>query len=107
MVLFSVNPGLKRLSSSITFRSSGSRPLSHSRAGSRPFIGALDTRRGAHTNKGGTHMKNKNIGSSFDRWLREEGIYEDVSAAAMKRVLARQLEAAMKEKHFSRAEMAR
>jgi hypothetical protein len=52
-------------------------------------------------------MKNKNIGSSFDRWLREEGIYEDVSAAAMKRVLARQLEAAMKEKHFSRAEMAR
>ena len=49
----------------------------------------------------------KNIGSSFDGWLREEGIYEDVSAAAIKRVLARQVVAAMKEKNFSKAEMAR
>jgi hypothetical protein len=39
--------------------------------------------------------------------LREDGIYEDVSAGAIKRVLARQVEAAMKEKHFSKAEMAR
>lgn len=38
-------------------------------------------------------MKDKNIGSSFDSWLREEGIYEDVSAAAFKRVLARQVAA--------------
>lgn len=52
-------------------------------------------------------MKKKNIGSSFDSWLREAGIYEEVSAAAIKRVLARQLEAAMKEKRFSKAEMAR
>ncbi len=52
-------------------------------------------------------MKNKNIGSSFDSWLREEGIYEEVTAAAIKRVLARQLEAAMKDKKFSKAEMAR
>ena len=52
-------------------------------------------------------MKKKNIGSSFDSWLREEGIYEEVTAAAIKRVLARQLEAAMKEKQFSKAEMAR
>ena len=52
-------------------------------------------------------MKKKNIGSSFDSWLREEGIYEEVSANAIKRVLARQVEAAMKEKHFSKAEMAR
>ena len=51
-------------------------------------------------------MKKKNIGSSVDSWLREEGIYEEVSAAAIKRVLARQVEAAMKEKHFSKAEMA-
>jgi antitoxin HicB len=49
----------------------------------------------------------KNIGSSFDSWLREEGIYEEVTATAIKRVLARQVEAAMKEKHFSKAEMAR
>ena len=52
-------------------------------------------------------MKKKNIGSSFDSWLREEGIYEEVTVAAIKRVLARQLEAAMKEKHFSKAAMAR
>jgi antitoxin HicB len=52
-------------------------------------------------------MKKRNIGSSFDSWLRDEGIYEEVSATAIKRVLARQVEAAMKEKHFSKAEMAR
>ena len=47
-------------------------------------------------------MKNKNIGSTFDSWLREEGIYEPVTAAAIKRVLARQVETAMKEKQFSK-----
>ena len=52
-------------------------------------------------------MKKKNVGSSLDSWLREEGIYEDVASAAIKRVLARQLEAAMKEKKVSRTEMAR
>ena len=53
-----------------------------------------------------THEK-KNIGSNFDSWLSEEGIREEVTATAIKRVLARQLEAAMKEKNFSKAEMAR
>ena len=39
-------------------------------------------------------MKKKNIGSTFDRWLREEGLYEKVSATAIKRVVARaQMEA--------------
>ena len=52
-------------------------------------------------------MKEKNIGSSFDSWLREEGIYENVSATAIKRVLSRQLEAAMEAKGLSKAEMAR
>lgn len=52
-------------------------------------------------------MKKKNIGSSFDGWLREEGIYEEVTANAVKRVLARQLEAAMKDRNYSKAEMAR
>jgi DNA-binding Xre family transcriptional regulator len=52
-------------------------------------------------------MKKKHIGSSFDSWLREEGLYEDVAATAIKRVLARQLEAAMIEKKFSKSEMAR
>jgi DNA-binding Xre family transcriptional regulator len=52
-------------------------------------------------------VKRKNIGSSFDAWLREEGIHEQVTATAIKRVLARQVETAMKEKNFSKAEMAR
>ncbi len=52
-------------------------------------------------------MKKKNIGSSLGSWLREEGVFEEVTAAAIKRVLARQVEAAMKEKNFSKAEMAR
>jgi antitoxin HicB len=52
-------------------------------------------------------MKKKNVGSSFDSWLREEGIYEEVSANAIKRVVARQVEAAMQEKGLSKTEMAR
>ena len=48
-------------------------------------------------------MKKKNIGSSFDSWLREEGVYVEVTATAIKRVLARQVTAAMKEKNFSKA----
>lgn len=52
-------------------------------------------------------MKKSNVGSSFDSWLREEGIYEEVTAKALKRVLARQVEASMKEKQITKAEMAR
>ncbi len=52
-------------------------------------------------------MKKKNIGSTFDSFLREEGIYEEVTAVAIKRVVARQVEAAMKEKSLTKAEMAR
>ncbi len=52
-------------------------------------------------------MRRENKGSSFDDWLKEEGIYEEVSAAAIKRVLARQIEHAMKEKRLSKAEVAR
>jgi antitoxin HicB len=55
----------------------------------------------------GEHMKKKNIGSSLDSFLHEESIYEEVTATAIKRVLARQVEAAMKEKQFTKAEMAR
>ncbi|HAX42314.1 MAG TPA: Fis family transcriptional regulator [Bryobacteraceae bacterium] len=52
-------------------------------------------------------MRKENIGSSFDSWLREEGIYEDATAAAIKKVLARQVESAMQEQKLSKAEMAR
>lgn len=52
-------------------------------------------------------MKKKNIGSSFDNWLREEGLYESVSATAAKRVVARQVKAAMRQKGLTKMEMAR
>jgi antitoxin HicB len=52
-------------------------------------------------------MKKKNIGSPLDGMLHDEGIYEEVTATAIKHTLARQVEAAMKEKQFTNAEMAR
>jgi antitoxin HicB len=52
-------------------------------------------------------MKKKNIGSTFDSFLREEGIYEEVSASAIKRVVARQVEAAMEQKGLTKTEMAK
>lgn len=52
-------------------------------------------------------MNAENIGTSFDSWLREEGIYEETAAKAIKRVLARQLEAAMKQRNLTKTEVAR
>jgi antitoxin HicB len=52
-------------------------------------------------------MKRKNVGSTFDSWLREEGLYEKVSATAIKRVVARQVAAAMHQKGLTKVEMAR
>ena len=52
-------------------------------------------------------MKKRNVGSSFDDWLRSEGIYEEVSAAAIKRVVARQIASAMQQNSLSKTEMAR
>ena len=52
-------------------------------------------------------MKKKNIGSTFDSWLREEGLYEEVSATAIKRVVVRQVEAAMRQRGLTKSEMAR
>ncbi len=50
--------------------------------------------------------QNENIGSSFDDFLIEEGIFEEVETVATKRVIAFQLEEAMKEQHLSRVKMA-
>jgi len=41
-------------------------------------------------------MSNKHIGSDFDDFLTEEGIWEEVTAAAIKRVVAWQLAEAMR-----------
>jgi ParB-like chromosome segregation protein Spo0J len=47
------------------------------------------------------------IGSDFEDFLREEGRLEEATAVAVKRVLAWELEAAMKKANVSQAEMAR
>ena len=52
-------------------------------------------------------MKKKNMGSTFDSWLQDEGIYEEVSENAIKRVIYRQITAAMSQKGLTKAEMAR
>ncbi len=52
-------------------------------------------------------MDKKNLGSSFEAFLREEGTYEDTTARAIKRVLARQIAQAMKDQGLSKSAMAR
>jgi antitoxin HicB len=54
-------------------------------------------------------MKEKkgSIGSSHDDWLREEGIYEEVTARAIKRVIARQLDALMREQGLTKSALAK
>ena len=47
------------------------------------------------------------IGSSFEDFLKEEGIYEEVTAQAVKRVLAWQIEQAMRAEGITKKEMAR
>jgi hypothetical protein len=50
---------------------------------------------------------NPHIGSTFEDFLREEGTYEATTARAIKRVLARQVAKAMKDRGLSKAAMAR
>jgi len=50
---------------------------------------------------------NPHIGSSLEDFLKEEGIYEDATNFAVKRVLAWQIERAMKDACITKAEMAR
>ena len=50
--------------------------------------------------------KNPHLGSSFDSWLDEEGIREEVTAAAIKAVIARQLISEMKKKKITKQRMA-
>ena len=51
--------------------------------------------------------KNAHIGSSFSNFLKEEGLFEEVTAHAVKRVLAWQIEQAMKEQGITKVEMAK
>ncbi|QFR50305.1 helix-turn-helix domain-containing protein [Sulfurimonas lithotrophica] len=52
-------------------------------------------------------MKNKNIGSSFDDFLSEEGHLAQTEKNATKRVIAYQIEQLMKAQNISKAAMAR
>jgi antitoxin HicB len=52
-------------------------------------------------------MKTKHFGSSFEDFLREQGMHEEATSHALKRVIAWQLAEAMKEKKISKSEMAR
>jgi antitoxin HicB len=51
-------------------------------------------------------MNKKHIGSDFDDFLKEKGIYEQVQAVAIKRVIAHQIAEEMKKKKLSKTEMA-
>ncbi len=50
---------------------------------------------------------NPHLGSSFDDFLTEEGIHEEATAHAVKRVLAWQIEQAMKAQGITKVEMAK
>lgn len=53
-------------------------------------------------------MKSKaGVGSSFDDFLKEEGIYEDVQEVALLRVFAWQIKEAMKTSAITKVEMAK
>ncbi len=54
-----------------------------------------------------TSTNNPRIGSSFDDFLKNEGILEECEAVAIKRVLARQIAHEMEEKGISKTVMAK
>ena len=51
-------------------------------------------------------MSKKHMGSSIDDFLKEEGIFEEAQAQAVKEVVAWQLAEAMRTKKISKARMA-
>ncbi|HYC65716.1 MAG TPA: Fis family transcriptional regulator [Reyranellaceae bacterium] len=50
--------------------------------------------------------RNPRLGSSFESWLDEAGIRHDVTAAAVKAVIAAQIAAEMKRKRITKKRMA-
>jgi hypothetical protein len=52
-------------------------------------------------------MSKKNIGSSFDDFLREESLLESSTAVAMKRVIAWQIAQEMKAQKLTKTELAK
>lgn len=54
-----------------------------------------------------TKRKKGRIGSSFDDFLKENGVYEEVTARAIKRVIARQLDAVMRDQGITKSALAK
>ncbi len=52
-------------------------------------------------------MGKKNIGSSFDDLLAEDAMLEEVTAVALKRVIAWQIAEEMKAQHLTKTELAK
>jgi antitoxin HicB len=52
-------------------------------------------------------VKEKNIGSTLESFLKEEGNYEEAQSTAIKRVISWQLQETMKKQNISKSEMAR
>ena len=51
--------------------------------------------------------KKGRVGASFDDFLKQDGIYEEVTARAIKRVIARQLDALMQDQGLTKSSLAR
>ncbi len=51
--------------------------------------------------------KNKHFGSSFDDFLREEGLLAEAEATAVKRVIAHQIQKELVERNISKSALAR
>lgn len=66
-------------------------------------LGGGSTRFGARVSN---HMSKTHMGSSVDVFLKEEGIFEETRAQAIKEVVAWQLREAMKQKNISKSKMA-
>ena len=52
-------------------------------------------------------IKKTGIGTAFDDFLKDEGTYDATQSVAIKRVLAWQIEKAMKKQRLTKAEIAR
>ncbi len=52
-------------------------------------------------------MKNIHKGSSFEDFLKEEGVFEEIDALATKQIIALEIAEMMEKKHISKSEMAR
>jgi len=55
----------------------------------------------------GAVMKDSNVGSNLDDFLKEDGIYEEVRARALKRVIAMEVADIMKREHMTKTTVAK